>query len=210
MDIYRLSMESQFIDPRWLSRGHTGRYPIENNGVIIAGERLTIRGKQIQAGWKLEFEPTQLVDGTVVEVWTDSGGFFVCALAADVDREKAERSAKAAAEEAERSRRLAERQAAAIAFNAALPVPVKWTPGIKDVLSGLTENSNGTGTNARTVVHICLEEVLTDGRFTREAGDFLCTSASGSNGKQWSSQKRENSQVTCKTCLKLVQRWVKG
>jgi hypothetical protein len=92
-------------------------------------------------------------------------------------------------------------------FNRSLMIPVKWTPGIKDVLSGLKEGSNGCGVNRRTVIHIRLDEPLINGRIKRIKGDFLCTTAKGNNGKAWSSQERENGKVTCKSCLELAAKW---
>lgn len=103
------------------------------------------------------------------------------------------------------------------AFNASLNIPVQWVPGIKDVLSGLSANSWGDGRNAATVEHILLQEDLHDGRLQRKEGDFLCTSAHGNNGKNWSWQKESvwidseqqevRPKVTCKACLKIAERW---
>ena len=51
----------------------------------------------------------------------------------------------------------------------------------------------------------------------RRAGDLLCTSAAGTNGKRWSSKVVERAcdgegspyrpKVRCKACLALAQRW---
>lgn len=100
--------------------------------------------------------------------------------------------------------------------NGKLHIPVRWTSGQKRVLSGLSRNSSGTGENARTVNHVLLLETLTDGKFERSAGAFLCTSASGSNGQDWTEHRHSSdygvdgkyvSRITCKQCLKLAARW---
>lgn len=120
-------------------------------------------------------------------------------------------------ESAKRQKLLDEEKSNAWAFNAALKLPVPWSVGIKDVLSGLSERSNGDGYNRATVEHIVLEQDLVVGRLKRSKGDFLCTSASRDNGKSWSgatSSAISDGQggtyapkVSCKACLKLAQRF---
>jgi len=108
--------------------------------------------------------------------------------------------------------RCASKQASA--FNQSLNIPVDWHTGYKDVLSGLSENSWGDGTNKATVGHIEFLESLNDGRLKRERGEFLCTKK---KGKQWSGDSHlksidgdgncYNAKVTCKTCIKAANRW---
>jgi hypothetical protein len=113
------------------------------------------------------------------------------------------------------SRQIARQENAAQA-NAKLRIPVRWSSGQKRVLSGLTRNSYGTGENARTVNHALLLEPIAEGNFRRAAGDFLCTAASGSNGRDWTRHRHSVdhgvsgtyvSQITCKQCLKTANRW---
>lgn len=95
---------------------------------------------------------------------------------------------------------------------------MRWDVGIKDVLSGLSQTSFGDGRNRATVEHIYLLEPLQAGRLARKAGDFLCTAASGSNGKRWSSKVIERShdgdglpyqpKVSCRACLAAAERWI--
>lgn len=103
--------------------------------------------------------------------------------------------------------------------NAKLRLPVRWTSGQKRVLSGLMRNSNGNGENARTVNHVLLLEPVIEGSFKRAAGGFLCTAASGSNGQDWTAYRHSHdhsqqglyvSQITCRQCLKLSERWSKA
>ncbi|SDY85904.1 hypothetical protein SAMN05444416_10993 [Thermoactinomyces sp. DSM 45892] len=115
---------------------------------------------------------------------------------------------------AERSRKV---RTEAEEFNASLKIPVLWTSGIKDVLSGLSANSWGDGRKSSTVEHILLLEDINEGRFKRLKGDFLCTTSKGSNGRNWSGSKEETRtdddgityvpKITCRACLKVAARW---
>ena len=218
MNLYQLSLTSQFIDPAWLRSRFKDRVRIEDNGLTLGGQRLLIKGLRIKPANLLEamqgaqLKQESLPDGTVVEAWCDANGFYVCALAEEYDREQAERAARQAAKDLEYANRLKAREEQALAFNATLAVPVKWSPGIKDVLSGLSENSWGDGMNKRTVHHVLLEEPIREGKFKRNAGDFLCTAPSGTNGRNWAAQPATGAgcQVTCKACLKLAARWNAG
>lgn len=115
----------------------------------------------------------------------------------------------------ERELRARKRQRAE-SVNGGLKVPVRWTSGRKIVLSGLSANGWGDGANARTVTHILLLEPIAEGRFTRPAQSFLCTSAKGSDGKDWTDSRstsseaedgRYVSEINCQQCLKLARRW---
>jgi hypothetical protein len=215
MDVYQLTLGSQFADPRWLNAAHRARVPVEGNTVLLQGVRLAVNGRRpnprnlLEAAQRQTLLPAALPDGVLVEVWCDQNGYYVCALADEYDQHEADKAARVEAERLAREALRERRRLEALAFNQALPVPVAWAPGHKDVLSGLSEHSNGDGLNARSVVHVMLRAPITDGRFKRAAGDFLCTSAAGTNGKQWSSQAEApaSAQVTCKACLKLTQRW---
>ena len=144
-----------------------------------------------------------------MEVWCATDGFFVCALAADCDLKAAAHKQRKEREQQDARLQEQQRKEVAAAFNATLCIPVKWTPGHKDVLSGLSDGSTGTGLNVRSVTHVLLQQPLQLARIQRQAGDFLCTSASGTNGKQWSAQvaAAAHVQVSCRACLKLAKRW---
>lgn len=91
-------------------------------------------------------------------------------------------------------------------------LPFKYTAGIKDVLSGLSASSWGDGRKANTVQHILLLEPYDSPRLSRRHMDFLCTNPAGSNGKNWTDNKRETwvdddnkeytAPITCKLCLR--------
>jgi hypothetical protein len=199
-----------FLDPRWLSKVRHGPH----EGKAIDRKTFEVEGQYL--GLELS-DSLVLVPGQQVFLYL-LGNFFL-----ETGEERAARLAVLEAEqrkqqEGERTRRNAVRQQAE-SFNAALCVPVCWLSGMKDVLAGLSGYSAGNGANAATVVHIWLQEPLHDGRMRRERGDFLCTPAGGSNGKQWSGQveadredgdgNRYQAQVTGKSCLKIACRWAK-
>lgn len=150
------------------------------------------------------FEP-----GTHVKVWID----FHMLCAESVEVEAQERSRKALAEQKAQEHRaaLSRRDEEDKLFNQALGVPVAWTVGLKDVLSGLSENSDGSGRNRASVNHILLIADLADGRIERKAGDFLCATGSQPNAKNWSDQREETrGRVTCARCLSLSKRWAQN
>lgn len=207
MKIYSLTAPS-FLDPLWFNQVRGGRH----HGVVSHdGSQVTLNGTSMTLPGE---RPSP---GASVQVWINHQGWFVCATDADLDAEAAESLKRSEAADREHRELLNAKRAEAEVFNARIRLPVKWKPGMKDVLSGLTESSMGTGRNRSTVEHIYLLEPLVAGRLARDAGDFLCTSASGSNGKRWSSEVTEaidgdghrySPKVTCKACLTLAHRWM--
>jgi hypothetical protein len=205
---YALRLDEAVLDPHWFN---TVRYG-EHAGEVIAPRLVQVRDKRLRFA-----EIAGLPVGTAITLWLNGAGHFVCTPTQELQREQAERAA------AEEARRAAVRQAhnrqreQARTFNATLKVPVKWVPGIKDVLSGLSERSVGDGRNRATVEHILLLEPLQDGRLKRAAGDFLCSSNPRMNGKRWSGQPGSVAfdedggafapAVSCEHCLRLALRW---
>jgi len=197
------------LEPFWFNKVRHGQHAAvvaEDGTVTLEGVALRVRDEAP-------------APGTAVQVWLNVSGFFVCASLDEIERDAQARRDAEAAEAEHRRQKLNAMRADAEAFNARIALPVKWDVGIKDVLSGLSENSWGDGRSKATVEHIYLLEPLEAGRLTRKEGDFLCTSASGTNGKRWSSKIVERChdgegtpyqpKVTCKACLALAQRWMK-
>lgn len=197
------------LEPFWFNKVRYGQHAAvvaEDGTVTLEGVALRVRDEAP-------------APGTAVQVWLNGSGFFVCATLEEIEREAQARRNAEAAEAERRRQKLNALRANAEAFNARIALPVKWDVGIKDVLSGLSENSWGDGRSKATVEHIYLLEPLEAGRLTRKEGDFLCTSSSGTNGKRWSSKIVERChdgegtpyqpKVTCKACLALAQRWMK-
>jgi hypothetical protein len=193
------------MDPFWLQRARGW-----SNTVV--GED----GLVLHKGEPMRFADESLPPGTPVQVRLGSQWYAV--TQADIEAEQREREEREAAErQRERERRNAMR-ARSEALIASIHLPVRWESAIKDVLSGLSATSWGDGRNSATVEHIRLLEDLHDGRLHRQAGDFLCTSASGTNGQQWNAQVAETfldgegkpymPAPSCKACLRLAQRYV--
>lgn len=86
-------------------------------------------------------------------------------------------------------------------------MPFNWKPGHRVVLSGLSANSWGDGTNSRTVYHVMLKQDLTAGRLERKAGQFLCSAHVDAFGSSDEMRKHEIARVTCKACLKAAERF---
>jgi hypothetical protein len=131
-------------------------------------------------------------------------------------RESHERERQRHADEIERKAQ--ERREQARLFNFALPIPVKWLPGHRIVLSGLSANSWGDGSRRNTVYHVVLQEPLHVGRLKRSTGDLLCSTNRGRFDLGGPAQKTSLTEelpdyneayqyrVTCKTCLAIAER----
>lgn len=188
-----------FIDPRWFQQAK-GRIEtvVVHNGVDVCGQLLRFDGDHPEVG-----TPVVVTIGYRVEYRTKAD------IAATEQAYRNKQEQERQIERAKRNKRRAEAEAA----NALIQLPVYWTAGIKNVLSGLSATSWGDGRKANTVQHIYLLEPLHIGRIHRNQCDFLCTSASGTNGKLWSSVeekwfdgdgKEYVAPVTCKQCLKIA------
>lgn len=196
----RLSLKTPYVHPLWWRRvqGCTLVVEVDAAGeVVVDGEALQFQGAALPPGTRVRVTCARWITCVSQDAW---------------ERDQERRRVEAAADERERTEREDRRRAEARAFDAGLGVPVQWQPGIKDVLSGLSEHSLGDGRKRTTVHHILLLEPLSCGRLSRNAGDFLCTSANGSAGKQWSGQPGDDRcvKVTCKQCLSLAKRWARA
>lgn len=157
------------LEPFWFNKVRIGQHAAE----------IRERGTLVLEGVELRLRDEAPAPGTAVKVWLNTSGFFVCAILEEIARDEAARQAEQAAKDQRRRETLNAQRSRAEAFNARLALPVKWDVGIKDVLSGLSENSWGDGRSKATVEHILLLEPLSAGKLNRKEGDFLCTSASG-------------------------------
>lgn len=99
MDIYQLQLVSTGVDPRWFIEGHRVRVPVEGNQVNLDGKQLEVYGCRTASG-RVRTGPVGLTSGTVVEVWRDVTGLFVCARADEVDRVRAAKAARKAEKQA--------------------------------------------------------------------------------------------------------------
>lgn len=96
-------------------------------------------------------------------------------------------------------------------------IPFAFSIEIKEVLSGLSAGSWGDGQRKNTVYHIYTKEEVSQGRFHRPKGEFLCSSVKSRSGANWSDSLGQDShqldadgvrQVpTCKRCLEILERF---
>lgn len=199
----------RFIHPAWLNKVRVGQHlgqvvstHFNSLAVELEGEILTIQGGTTA------MEPWWGQVGSTVVIWLGANGYFQFCRQDDMLRHEHWHAQQAALREQEHRAALERKAQEAEAFNHSLLIPVPWQPGMKDVLSGLTEGSIGDGRNSRTVVHVLLHADLTAGRLKRQAGDFLCTSTAGGNGKRWSCDASSGrAAVTCQACLRLATRF---
>lgn len=176
--------------------------------VVMEGGTIELEGMSLRFTRPEE----QLPVGT--QVLVSLFNYFECETPEEVAQAEQERQAQRERDRQVQADRADRLRAEAETFNAQIKLPVAWTVGVKDRLSGLSERSWGDGHDRRTVYHVLLKEPLQRGALKRLAGDFLCTSASGGNGKNWSDQPERQSadsqgvrywpKVTCKSCLRLA------
>ncbi len=104
--------------------------------------------------------------------------------------------------------RTAELEEDARRFNQKLGIPAKWVIDHKAVMSGLSSSGQGDGMNSRSVWHVRMLEPLSIGRFSRDAGDFLCGKDTSKHQGYSTPDAQDNNiyKVTCKACLKIAGR----
>lgn len=197
----------RMLDPFWFNKMKTG----EQEGIALDAETIEVHGEQMRLA-----HPDEIRLDAGEKVFVSLGLDFCLERESERTERLTQNRSRYEEDQARQRERLAQLRAEAQEFNASLRIPVKWEPGIKDVLSGLSENSWGDGRNRATVEHILLRGDLVDGQLRRRAGDFLCTAPRGTNGKQWSAQPESTYQtggqeyrpkVTCRACLKIAERW---
>lgn len=207
MKTFTLVETSRFVDPVFFNRmrggGHVQAVVGDDGRVMIDHVELEFR------------DPKEtLPPGTAIQVWLVRD--YVCVSEAELAAYNVQREAERKRQDEEYRARLNRYRVEAEAINAGIKLPVGWTVAIKDVLSGLSERSNGDGRSKSTVNHIYLKEDFEFGRIKRKSTDLLCTSPSGTNGKRWAQQSEEAAcfdgdgnrytpPVTCKQCLKIVE-----
>lgn len=206
MNPYRLKPDNQLLHPSMMD-AFRGLARVEG----IVNDDNKVQFGSFMFSFKDGSEPT-LSPGSKVYIWLTND--FQCAKVEEVQKEEQERHlARIEAEQnnkADLENRQLAKQQRALETNSKIKLPVQWMVGIKDVLSGLSESSNGSGRKSNTVNHILLPEGISAGRIARNPGDFICTPKNGSNGKQWSQQPveakllNEQPEVTCKSCLNIA------
>lgn len=198
MALHRLDLDDRFLDPflvQELSRA-PAKTQVVNGQVVLGNHRLS-------------FVTPPLPEGTALRVGFNAGLGFWAETEAEIAAAEAAREQQARQAHADEEKRWADRRAADQAFHARYVLPFRWSVGIKDRLSGLSARSQGDGRSRVTVEHLRVLDPFTAGRLSRQAGDFLCTAARGSNGRQWVEPPTVSDPpaVTCPQCLALMARW---
>lgn len=201
----RIELRSpEFLNPLWfnnvINKNHLTK--VKNDSLELDGVTLKVKNP--------------LPDGTELRVFFDRN-FYAVLESEYQDDIKLKQTAKKEADE-KRRKSLNQRREEASAFNSTINLPVEWRISQKEVLSGLSERSNGDGCYKNTVHHIELLTALNAGRLQRQPHDFLCTAKKGSNGKSWSDANygityqdgdgnTYTPRPTCKQCLKLIEKF---
>lgn len=152
---------------------------------------------------------------TEVKIKRSEGG-VVAKPVSVVEREKQERKerkklAKKTRERARiREKRLKREKRAN--FWSEYDIPVKFRVQDNIRIGELKKGSSGTGRAKNTVDHFVVRESFSEGRLSREKGEFLCK-----NEGEWAhlhdpkepitDPDETTPVVTCKTCLKRMERW---
>jgi hypothetical protein len=158
MEIYELQPVLGGVAPKWLNLERVERVPVHDNQVVILdGMVLRLCGRRTASGEGRHRE-YHLPPRTLVEVWRDANGVFVCARAADVDSVRLGQAARDAALQAALQEREQRLRAQAAAFNADLAIPLRW---VSSVAGGDREQPDAVperGRSSGRVVHILLRE----------------------------------------------------
>ncbi|WP_318493549.1 hypothetical protein [Photobacterium leiognathi] len=191
----------QFIDPSVMNSVPCNVY-VQKDGCSLAFE----------SGYGVDLtlcEP--LREGTAVRLSFDKVEGFELCLASDYQAYVAEqtrvRDQKRKAEEEQRKVKEAERQQKNLVFNQALNLPFSWGVDIKVRMSGLSQHSWGDGRSRSTVHHVRVLEEIRDGRFKRDAGDFLCGKDDSKHQGYTEVLTIEEASVSCQACLRAAKRF---
>lgn len=187
----QVKIESAFISPLFWRDFNGGKFVLTNNEREILGNKISIEG-------------SPNADVIVFGSWNPYAYLhdeYLLSIEQRKQDQAKEREQSLIAE--------AERKADAISFNESLNIPVKWSPEIKEVLSGLGASSQGNGYKKNTVIHVFLHEELQTGKLIRKPFTFLCSEpkTAGNWSGALGGQDNFNQKVTCITCLKVVKRF---
>ncbi|RRJ54949.1 hypothetical protein EHV15_35860 [Paenibacillus oralis] len=196
-----------FIPPLYLNTFSGNR-----EGVIVEGNRINIDKEHYL---KYDGKDVCLPTGTPVMVKLNRWFWFMSKD--DFDKLQLQKEEERQRQEEDYRLKSITRREEAEQFNSEFNFPFEWEIGVKAVLSGLTERSMGNGLYQNTVHHIYLKNSVNIDRVKRNAGDFLCTSKGGNNGHFAELRTEEYFQdaegaiykpkITCKSCLKIAERW---
>lgn len=92
-------------------------------------------------------------------------------------------------------------------------IPFDFSVEVKEVLSGLSENSMGNGLKKNSKHHIFVKEDIEFGRLKRHANSYLCSPSKAYSGGDWSGTlgngRNGKHIITCKNCLTKIEKFKK-
>lgn len=208
MESYQLE-STRFVNPSLVSAARRGDAEglVEDSQVHFAN------------GESYGFENDAPNDGTEVAIRVRDGSL----VAVPKDRleswkkeKKRDQQHAKALEEREQRRRKNEKRREAERFWERFDIPFNHDVAIKNVMSGLSRGSSGTGRNKSTVEHLYAKESFTDGRLSREAEQYVCDPSAHLSHAEYGSgtgERRTDGEgesyippVTCSQCLKIMNR----
>lgn len=207
MKQYKLYIDGEFINPQTIGEltalGEVETIVAETGKIKVNGHLMSFLNECIPPGTAVLF---RMSNWGIARIKSEVEDYQ---KQKEIEREKQkERIVKA---------KIARRDLA-IEFHSNLNFPWKYHVGIKENLSGLSCNSSGNGYKSNTVKHMIIDEDFKIGRLSRKAGDFLCYQSKSKFGANWSGTKEQKMlvndgindpympKVTCKSCLKIIER----
>lgn len=193
------------VNPAIISRLQGG----SEDGIVTENGHVTLVDGDQMFRLDAELEPE-----TEVTVYLSDGHPY---CETEEQRRRAERTRQhaKALEEYERAKRKDRARGEAEEFWAQYDIPFDYDIAIKGRRSGLLRGSRGDGRDSRTVRHLFVEEAFTAGRLERDADTYLCNDdatlrhTDGNHTRHDSDGNPYTPPVTCKTCLKRMNRWKK-
>lgn len=208
MELKKIKLDSYFVNPRLL--GDMSR------GIVTT----TTHQDYIFVGSQKLFPSEKLIVGEAVKLGVWQRNFYLW-YQSDINAYESKKEALRA--ERDRLSRIKKQEQINLKFRLSknfwgnYQIPFKFEIQVKEVLSGLSEGSNGCGTKRNTKFHINLKEDYKEGRLVRKKGDFLCSNSKSKFGADWSGSIGVSSWdfdcdgvkriVSCKSCLKKIERF---
>lgn len=178
------------------------RAPVIGGYVTVKNERYRVLDPAVAEGEILQVHPR----GFAIRV---SALEEAARIAAEADDRR-----RAEEEIARAARADADRDTAALA-NAAIVLPIRWSPAYRAVASGVSARGHGGGGYALTVIHVRCDEPLLHGRMRRSEMAFLCGVDGGAMGYVVDAVSHDSAgqaypdRVTCRGCLATATRLAK-
>lgn len=150
--------------------------------------------------------PDPLEPGDEVKIYLRQGNL----RCKTIDQQVRERNKREERKEQRKRRRREEAEE----FWDSFDIPFEYDVAIKPRISGLQRGSDGTGHAANTVRHLHVKEPFDHHRLSRGEDTYLCDGdyihPNGDGERRIGDSGKFMPKVTCKKCLKRMDRWSKG